>query len=321
MNMNIKLNFQKNKMIVSFRNILLTKKCIFFILLIIFSFNSLYPQKNPLFKTDKNQVEKSSDNSKENVQKNRFIWRKFTVLMAKINKILNKQFKNLKEDFKFHYLLILIAISFIYGFLHAAGPGHGKSLIVSYFLGHKSKVIDGIKVSFIIGSLHTAMGLLLAIFFFSILRGLEGSIKLKIQEYFFLLSGAIIIAIGLFLLIKNIIYKKKDENDSNLNRSKSIYSIALSVGIVPCPMTIAIAMFTFTMKYYFIGIMAIIWISIGISSFLLLVSIITIKAVNISFTKLITNKGLSNNILILLQYISSLLIILIGILMILSNIN
>ena len=39
--------------------------------------------------------------------------------------------------------LVLTAFSFVYGVLHAAGPGHGKVIISTYLLSHESQLRRG----------------------------------------------------------------------------------------------------------------------------------------------------------------------------------
>lgn len=43
--------------------------------------------------------------------------------------------------------MILIAVSFLYGVLHALGPGHGKFIIASYLSTHESKLKQSVKLS------------------------------------------------------------------------------------------------------------------------------------------------------------------------------
>ena len=48
----------------------------------------------------------------------------------------------------FRASIILSAFSFVYGVLHAAGPGHGKVIISTYLLSHESQLRRGIALSF-----------------------------------------------------------------------------------------------------------------------------------------------------------------------------
>ena len=48
----------------------------------------------------------------------------------------------------FRASIILTAFSFVYGVLHAAGPGHGKVIISTYLLSHESQLRRGIALSF-----------------------------------------------------------------------------------------------------------------------------------------------------------------------------
>ncbi|UUX48906.1 nickel/cobalt transporter [Nisaea acidiphila] len=41
----------------------------------------------------------------------------------------------------------LIAVSFLYGLLHAAGPGHGKAILTTYLLTHRERVLRGVRLA------------------------------------------------------------------------------------------------------------------------------------------------------------------------------
>ena len=49
--------------------------------------------------------------------------------------------------------LTLAALSFLYGILHAVGPGHGKTIISSYFVANEETVRRGVIISFIAAAL------------------------------------------------------------------------------------------------------------------------------------------------------------------------
>src|SRR3546814_20444821 len=41
----------------------------------------------------------------------------------------------------------LILASFLYGILHAAGPGHGKAVLAAYMLTHRERVARGVRLA------------------------------------------------------------------------------------------------------------------------------------------------------------------------------
>ena len=49
--------------------------------------------------------------------------------------------------------LTLAALSFLYGILHAVGPGHGKTIISSYVVANEETVRRGVIISFIAAAL------------------------------------------------------------------------------------------------------------------------------------------------------------------------
>ena len=61
--------------------------------------------------------------------------------------------KGLKTDNPMAGALTLAALSFLYGILHAVGPGHGKTIISSYVVANEETVRRGVIISFIAAGL------------------------------------------------------------------------------------------------------------------------------------------------------------------------
>ena len=72
-----------------------------------------------------------------------------THLQAKMQRELAGAVKRLKSGNALGALFFLAGLSFVYGIVHAAGPGHGKAIISSYVIANEETVRRGILVSFL----------------------------------------------------------------------------------------------------------------------------------------------------------------------------
>ena len=114
----------------------------FFILIsLFFIFNSLKAQDNPFLSKGKT-VSKREENLKT-LRHPRFtqtIIGKIALIQRSLNKHLAELTKRIKETKSAKMLFLIILITFIYGAVHALGPGHGKTLTFSYFLSEETNI-------------------------------------------------------------------------------------------------------------------------------------------------------------------------------------
>ncbi len=112
--------------------------------------------------------------------------------------------KNLKGENAFAGAVMLAALSFLYGVVHAVGPGHGKAIISSYVVANEETVRRGIVISF----LAAAMQALTAIALVGILAIALNSSGLEIAAWSNQLesvSYALIALVGLWLLVTQLL--------------------------------------------------------------------------------------------------------------------
>jgi nickel/cobalt exporter len=107
--------------------------------------------------------------------------------------------KDLKSANPMAGALTLAALSFLYGILHAVGPGHGKTIISSYVVANEETVRRGVLISFIASAVQalTAVVLVTVLLFVLNASGLRinaWSIQLESVSY------ALIALVGLYLL-------------------------------------------------------------------------------------------------------------------------
>lgn len=76
-------------------------------------------------------------------------WNWVLGVQQKLNRDMAAAVKDLKAAGGLHAAWVLAFVSFVYGVLHAAGPGHGKAVISSYVLANERTVRRGILLSFL----------------------------------------------------------------------------------------------------------------------------------------------------------------------------
>lgn len=203
----------------------------------------------------------------------------------------------------------LFLFSFGYGVLHAVGPGHGKSLVSSYFLGNNSSHFKAFIISSLIGVVHTFSAFILTFVIYYSVNTFFGSYFNNIEIITTKLSAIIIISIALYLL-----YKKYTKTKSSLScgcsvtNTKSLdFGVIIAAGIVPCAGTVMIFIYTMTLGEYFIGFLSAIFMSLGMSVVIFITALLSIK---------IRKKSSSNTKMIkILEYGSLLFILSLGILL------
>lgn len=149
-----------------------------------------------------------------------------------------------------------LLICFLYGMLHALGPGHGKSIVVGYFLARKGKWKHGIALGAGITFTHTLSAVILLFVLYGILKaavfptfelGRQGIEKVSYGLVCF--TGLLLIGIAIHDLVKLLRNRRTDENKTgevavSKNTSwKELIGVAAVTGIVPCPAVALIVLF------------------------------------------------------------------------------
>ncbi|MEI4479993.1 MULTISPECIES: nickel/cobalt transporter [unclassified Phyllobacterium] len=98
---------------------------------------------------------------------------------------------------------ILVGLSFLYGILHAVGPGHGKAVISSYMVANETTLKRGVFLSFASSMLQALTAVFIIGLTFLVLRGTTVSMDdaTHIME---VASFALIVAFGLSLLWRKV---------------------------------------------------------------------------------------------------------------------
>lgn len=111
--------------------------------------------------------------------------------------------RDIKTGNAFTASLLLIAVSFAYGVLHAAGPGHGKAIVSSYMLADNQTVRRGIWLAALSSLIQAISAIALFGIVVLIARGARSEI-VSTETMLERMSWAIVAAFGAWLLFRQI---------------------------------------------------------------------------------------------------------------------
>ena len=231
------------------------------------------------------------------------------IVMAQyqLNSFISSTIRSINDENILSTSILILSISFLYGLIHAAGPGHGKALVALYFTSNKSDYKKAFKMGYMISIAHAISAL---IFTFGIFYILKTMFRKNFNEMSMLameISASMIICVGLYLIFSA--YKSKKLKEKKLGKqTKSEYVVALSAGIVPCPGVMTIVLFCIILKQYTLGILAAITMSIGMGLTISLAGILSIL-LNKKASDFLDNKGY------ILEVLGGVLILILGILL------
>jgi ABC-type nickel/cobalt efflux system permease component RcnA len=192
-----------------------------------------------------------------------------------LNRFISSHIREMQHEATLSASLTIIGIAFLYGAIHAAGPGHGKALVSFYFTSNKSDYKKAFKMGYLISIFHALSAL---IFTFGIYFILEKMFRKNFNEFSntaMSISAIMIILVGLYLLYDA--YKARKEKEQKVKKqNKSELAVAFSAGVVPCPGVMTIVLFCIVLGQYTLGIFSAIAMSIGMGLTISLAGILSI---------------------------------------------
>lgn len=193
----------------------------------------------------------------------------------------------------------IIGVAFLYGILHAAGPGHRKTIVFSLYIARKSPWYEPLLTGFLLALLHGGC----AIFLMLIFKGISGSIAANTNAYAIYMEGfsyLLIIVVSFFLIVKEtiefVIFSKtekaianiKTQKQSDIQESSENQKVNLAKnqtenqiekgnssfrdlvpflisGLYPCPGAILVLVLSFTLDILGLGIATVSFMSLGMA--------------------------------------------------------
>jgi nickel/cobalt exporter len=166
------------------------------------------------------------------------------------------------------FLLFLI-LSFVYGVVHALGPGHGKSIVFSYFLSRPGKYVHGALMGNLITFIHVFSAVAIVMGFYLALKttglssfeDVRGTLE-KISYAFLMVLGIFLIAYKVHELRAGKLIDFQEYQTAETDR-RHLVLVAVATGVVPCPGAALIILFTITLDILVPGLFAMVCIALG----------------------------------------------------------
>ena len=186
-----------------------------------------------------------------------------------------------------------LAICLVYGMLHALGPGHGKSIVVGYFIARRGRWRQGVALGAGITVTHTMSAVLLLLILYAIFKATvfsafeTGRIGIERASYALIMLTGVLLVV---LAIRDVFKSHKGcgcaaridsaegtvqdgacaESGSGIAlppvaRWREILGVAAVTGIVPCPAVALIVLFCLLNSMVALSLLGALVICIGMT--------------------------------------------------------
>jgi nickel/cobalt exporter len=204
-----------------------------------------------------------------------------------VNREINRRLVAVRDGHGMGVIWAGLSIAFLYGVFHALGPGHGKTVIVGYFLARGGSIGRGVAMAGWIALSHVVGAIVIVLLVHIIL---SHSYVTPVEEVSWLrfVSYAAILAIGLFMLVSAIRdrgghahcrhghdhghdHAHHHEHDAAAKAAAKTGAIrraeqrllAIAAGFIPCSGAILILVFAFTNGIVLMGVLMALAIAVG----------------------------------------------------------
>lgn len=186
-----------------------------------------------------------------------------------------------------------LAICLVYGMLHALGPGHGKSIVVGYFIARRGRWRQGVALGAGITVTHTMSAVLLLLILYAIFRATvftafeTGRIGIERASYaLILLTGVLLVVLAIRDVFKSHkgcgcsarvasaegtvaesagVAGTSEKALPPIARWREILGVAAVTGIVPCPAVALIVLFCLLNSMVALSLLGALVICIGMT--------------------------------------------------------
>ncbi len=166
----------------------------------------------------------------------------------------------------------LIAGAFVYGLLHAAGPGHRKTIVFSLFLARKARWWEPLAAGFISSLAHAAVGVTLVVVLSLISGAIAPLASMEAVRAWMEGLTFVILALVALLLALRTVYRLSTghehdhgQPEETATNGRKLYAIAALASLIPCPGATMLLLFALYLGLPLLGILGVLSMSLGMA--------------------------------------------------------
>ncbi len=199
------------------------------------------------------------------------------------NRLIAQHMRAIREGEGSMPLLLATGLAFLYGVLHALGPGHGKLVVVSYFLSRQARIGRGLLMGLQIAIFHVISAIVVVAAADLLLRQAFGGAPAEVAGVR-LFSYGLIAAIGAVMLAQAVRRSRRrraglevgagccgahagraQPAPGELREPVQQGGLALGVGLVPCTGAVLILLYAMANDILLAGVLLAVAIAAGMA--------------------------------------------------------
>ncbi len=193
-------------------------------------------------------------------------------LQQDLNREIGRRMRAIRDGESARPLIAGLAVAFLYGVVHALGPGHGKFVVVSYFLSRKARIWRGLLMGLQISLTHVTAAIVLMLLADWSLKQVLGGGAGEMRGARLVSYGATA-AVGLTMFARALRasqdghdthqHSEGDRSAAHGGKQQGLFSFC--VGLVPCTGALLIMLFAVANNLVFAGSLMVASIAIGMA--------------------------------------------------------
>ncbi len=222
------------------------------------------------------------------------VWHTLIEFQSQVNAGVAIHMRALETGNSFAAFFLGLGVAFLYGMIHALGPGHGKFVIMSYFMGREVYVLRGLVMAAQMAVVHVIAAVVI-VWVADIL--LKTSLGIGLADVPGIRAGSflIIAGIGIYMLYQAVrgsgdhTHTHNHTHDHNHHHHGHSHDhphgashategglVALAVGMVPCPGAVLVMLYAIANDMIYPGFLLVAAMSVGIGLTIAILGVATI---------------------------------------------